>query len=440
MKIQYLEICNYKQFTDLKLDLTYPKGHPKEGEPLDKICIIGQSGTGKTNLLEIVKKSVIDFSEQPTDSYLPFSEFVGEGNDDRYIRSKFITELSNSLETLFNSKNSKIKCEIAINTLYNEKNYFVSAFKSTTHLKNNNIENETISEALNTLKSNNFINKTIININESSNSFELLKMRIESYEKNHTDYMKTLMNKLFNNDLYTKENSKEDMKNWEKENENILDTISDKLNSILNKFNLELTKIDENQKSFTDLIIKDLSNGNIIEYDNLSTGTQNLISTFTPLKIHSPKDSIILIDEPENSFYPDIQKELIDLYMEVGTNNQLIVATHSPIIASSFEPWEVVELKFDENNQIYRELYYKDDNHIDNYFLDPRMLTWTSILTNVFDMKENSNFSFREEKLMEYGALKVTIKNTVDKEEKKRKFKELQKLSRLLGLSDNETN
>ncbi len=243
MKIQYLEICNYKQFTDLKLDLTYPKGHPKEGEPLDKICIIGQSGTGKTNLLEIVKKSVIDFSEQPTDSYLPFSEFVGEGNDDRYIRSKFITELSNSLETLFNSKNSKIKCEIAINTLYNEKNYFVSAFKSTTHLKNNNIENETISEALNTLKSNNFINKTIININESSNSFELLKMRIESYEKNHTDYMKTLMNKLFNNDLYTKENSKEDMKNWEKENENILDTISDKLNSILNKFNLELTKI-----------------------------------------------------------------------------------------------------------------------------------------------------------------------------------------------------
>jgi len=128
------------------------------------------------------------------------------------------------------------------------------------------------------------------------------------------------------------------------------------------------------------------------------------------------------------------------LYTQVGTNNQLIVATHSPIVASSFEPWEVVELKFDENNQINRELYYKDENHIDNYFLDPRMLTWTSILTNIFDMKENSNFSFREEKLMEYGALKATIKNTTDKEEKKQKFQELQKLSRLLGLSDNETN
>jgi len=307
-------------------------------------------------------------------------------------------------------------------------------------LQNKYTIDETITELLNTLKSNNFIDRTIININDSYISFQLLKNRIENYEKNYTNNIKILTNKLINDDNYTKENYIQDLKNWETENENILNSISDKLNSILNRFNLKLAKIDENQKSFTDLIIKDLSNGTIIEYDDLSTGTKNLISTFIPLKIYSPKDSIILIDEPENSFYPDIQKELIDLYTKVGTNNQLIVATHSSIVASSFEPWEVVELKFDENNQIYRELYYKDENHIDNYFLDPRMLTWTSILTNIFDMKENSNFSFREEKLMEYGALKATIKNTTDKEEKKQKFQELQKLSRLLGLSDNETN
>ena len=47
MKICSLNIVNYKQFKDLKLDLTYPLGHKKEGKPLDKICIIGQSGTGK---------------------------------------------------------------------------------------------------------------------------------------------------------------------------------------------------------------------------------------------------------------------------------------------------------------------------------------------------------------------------------------------------------
>ena len=41
MKISNLTIKNYKQFKDLTLDLTYPKGHDNEGQPLDKICIIG---------------------------------------------------------------------------------------------------------------------------------------------------------------------------------------------------------------------------------------------------------------------------------------------------------------------------------------------------------------------------------------------------------------
>jgi len=65
VKVSYLHIRNYKQFSNLELDLTYPKGHSKAGMPLEKICIIGQSGTGKTNLLDIIKKSTIDFSEQP---------------------------------------------------------------------------------------------------------------------------------------------------------------------------------------------------------------------------------------------------------------------------------------------------------------------------------------------------------------------------------------
>ena len=50
MKISRIKIKNLQQFKDLELDLTYPKGHDKAGEPLDKVCIIGQSGTGKTTL------------------------------------------------------------------------------------------------------------------------------------------------------------------------------------------------------------------------------------------------------------------------------------------------------------------------------------------------------------------------------------------------------
>ena len=54
MKITRLEIKDFNQFRDLDIDLTYPKGHEKEGLPLEKVCFIGQSGTGKTTLLKLI--------------------------------------------------------------------------------------------------------------------------------------------------------------------------------------------------------------------------------------------------------------------------------------------------------------------------------------------------------------------------------------------------
>ena len=55
MKITRIELRGYNQFKDTDIDLTYPQGHEKAGKPLDKICIIGQSGSGKTSLLRLLK-------------------------------------------------------------------------------------------------------------------------------------------------------------------------------------------------------------------------------------------------------------------------------------------------------------------------------------------------------------------------------------------------
>ena len=53
MKIKSLQINKHYHLEDLSFDFTYPIGHAKEGQPLEKICFIGQSATGKTNLLII---------------------------------------------------------------------------------------------------------------------------------------------------------------------------------------------------------------------------------------------------------------------------------------------------------------------------------------------------------------------------------------------------
>ena len=395
MKIEYLEIKNYKQFTDLTLDLTYPKGHEKEGEPLDKICIIGQSGTGKTNLLSLIH-GIIDAIRNT--NYQDIRD--GFINHDGYIKINYKMQNNESNKIVFTEK------EVTGTTFpKQEKNYLIA-----------------------------------VSDQENDKIWSVLKRRIDNYNNERLQYINKLSNKILNIENYEKKNFQEDIKDWENKNSNILEQISDKINEVLIRFNLQLTKIDKNQEHFTQLTFKDLSNGNIIYYNDVSTGTQNLLSTFIPLKVYNPENGMICIDEPENSFYPDIQRELTDLYMNVGENNQLIMATHSPIIASSFEPWEVVELKFDKNNQIYRELYYEEENHIDNYTLDPRMLTWTGVLTDIFDLKEDSNFSFREKKLMEYIRLEKRIKNITDKKEKMVEFEKLMKLSKLLGLSNNEKN
>jgi len=489
MKIKYLEIKNFKQFKDLTLDLAYPQGHPKEGQPLDKICIIGQSGTGKTNLLEIIKKSVIDFSDRES-SYKPFSEFTGQSTDNQYITNVFWTKSNITVGALFTKDKSKIDFKKSINDLFSlfEKNYFVGVdrisipsivdeinqssmtetdrlilegyvkyreeiisngmraygpdiFESMMRDADKKISDfqqkyHSVENSLKKLKSQNFIDRYIVNVNdENENIWEIMKSKIDDYQNLRTKYIELLSSKLLDDDTYSKENYKEDILEWEGKNENLLEKTSLVLNDILKYFNLELSKIDENQRSYQGLIFRDLSNGNIIEYENLSTGTKNLISTFIPLKAYSPQDSILLIDEPENSFYPDIQRQLTELYMEAGENNQVIFATHSPIIASSFEPWEVVELKFDKNNQVYREKYFEGDiDHIDNYTLDPRMLTWTGILTDIFDIKSSSNSDFRENALIEFNILKEEIKNIEDIEKKEELFKKLQNLGKKLGI------
>ena len=155
--------------------------------------------------------------------------------------------------------------------------------------------------------------------------------------------------------------------------------------------------------------------------------------TAIPIFKLDTNNTIILIDEPERSLYPDIQKEIIDYYTNLAPTAQFFYATHFPIIASSFEPWEIVELKFDyDKGTVYREKYFTGKvPHVDNYFIDPRYLRWDSVLKKVFDLKERGN-ELRVKKLMEIAALESKIKKASDKNEKIELYKEYKKLAELL--------
>jgi len=169
----------------------------------------------------------------------------------------------------------------------------------------------------------------------------------------------------------------ENYKRWKQENPNPIEQLAQQLDPILNKFSLAV-KTSFDFESIEDLKFIQIQSkgGTEIPYSGWSTGTKQVILTMTPLLKLNTDDSIILVDEPERSLYPDIQTEIINYYKSAAPKAQFFFATHSPIIASAFEPWEIVELKFNPQGIVYQEKYYQGSRHVDNYFIDPRYLRW----------------------------------------------------------------
>jgi len=62
-------------------------------------------------------------------------------------------------------------------------------------------------------------------------------------------------------------------------------------------------------------------------------------------------NSVILIDEPEIALHPKWQSQIMDIYANIGVNNQFIVTTHSPYIIGSV-PNRNINFLIRENNKI----------------------------------------------------------------------------------------
>ena len=84
----------------------------------------------------------------------------------------------------------------------------------------------------------------------------------------------------------------------------------------------------------------------------LSTGTVQLLVTALPLSVLNIDNAVILFDEPERSLYPDAQLGLISFYTDYVSNSQVFFATHSPIVASAFDPSERIKLYFNNEGKV----------------------------------------------------------------------------------------
>lgn len=391
MKVTRIEIKDFNQFKNIDIDLTYPKGHAKEGMPLDKVCFIGQSGTGKTTLLkflggfvipyvEVVESLLLEVKNAPQINNIKLEVFFNSEkilitpffeNNSKELKFSRIFENGNDLDELTRNKANEYFDNLRSKLIY---------FPSNLDLKKNGIEDFSQKSGIWDFER--------IGIEQIWNT---ILQDVQSYHERFIKYKDQIFREIEHSlDLESIKYAYSEFENWKLTTINPIINIADNcLDFLLKPFNLRVKREFEFTKKEDIGFIKiEDFNGNEVPFDLWSTGTRQLLYSVLPLYLLKPENTIILFDEPERSLYPDMQRMIIDFYSSLTKNSQFFYATHSPIIASSFEPWEIVELKLDENGHVYQDLYYKGDRHVDNYHIVPQYLDYDTMLRNVFDLKE----------------------------------------------------
>jgi len=406
MRLKQIEIKDYKQFEHLVLNLTYPEGHTnarplKLGDSLDKVCIIGDNGTGKTTILKLIR-----------DFYMRKHQL-----EQRHI----YTDGSNIFTTSGAPQIERVL-------------YFPTGPDLT------NIDS--IIESRHVLDLN---NKRIHDFSDRETliAWKRLTKEIQDSINEEIKIRKELFTAAVNeSDIVQIKSAVDKLEAYKASNSNGLEKFKKFIDQILNRFHLELdTSINLDRIEKESFLKVKSKNGDTIPRESWSTGIRQLIFNILPLySIDIAEETLILIDEPERSLYPNTQKILIDFYTGISPNSQFIFATHSPIIAAQFEPWEIIDLRFNEKGKVERKLYYdtKKGNHVDNYFIHPKYLRWDSLFELMFGLEEESNPE-RTEKLMELALLDRKIKSEKDDKKKEELWNEYNSLANLLDWKTNGT-
>jgi len=427
MKIKSLNITSFRHLQNINFDFTYPDGHANAGKPLTKICIIGQSATGKTSVLELIKNNISQLNsikiankesivntQRPVDFQLNFDGYLEDlhGNDLLKIKKDTIIfneqQYKNPADTVSGPLKKLIPDGIKLLYLSSEliSREAINIFNQNPLNLSSELSGEIHSERLKKLRGGDFTYEFGQDVNGKI-WFSLL-YKILDYRKRFTQMASEVINKgaIADVNRLSREFAK-----WSETNKNPLIPFANAFNPILKKLNLEIDLINTEYP----VPVKSKNKDEVIPISGLSTGTKGLLLSMFPLYELDTSDSIILVDEPERSLFPDMQIDLITHYERLASKAQIIVATHSPFIAAAFEPEERFILYFDENGEV---AVRRGESPIGD---DPN-----DILSNDFNVDYYNDFG--KKAYQKYRDLKRKVTQETEPEKKKEFLLELTEL------------
>lgn len=436
MKILNIRIKNYRQFKDTFIDLT-----DNDQKSLSKICFIGSNGTGKSTVLKLInaiirrisgsQDGLIDeidgsVSVRIQHNNLEFYYFHYVGYDfffedniknfkNDWVEYFMELELPNSLQTIQNNQFIIKRSDLIekIKFTNNSKDLLIfspSESTNNSYLNIVDVPTTTLNQALPLFKEYPF-NHIVSNENVElfwTHLIYLIKKREEERERYETD------------EKNINKTKKELIEEFDRLNPKILNKLSEVWNKILAKADLifDSEKVNNPYQLSDNLYayIFSKTSKQVVDYNQLSTGIRNFIfrighmySLFFNREIEK---GVVLIDEPENSLFPDFLYDLIGIYSEIfrdknnELNTQFYVATHSPIIAAQFKPYERIILEWDSTGHVIAQKGKAPEGD------DPNDLLLNDFgLTHVMGEKG-------EEMWMEYKELKKKLRHETDSTQK----------------------
>lgn len=305
MKVKRLKFKNHKVLGDLDISFQIDSNNT-----LDTIVFIGENGTGKTTILREIY-NLMDLENMQNSGNKIFLELE---ENEKAILKKYPLEKNNNI---IMEEDILYDCIDIKKEVYDFEDIEKDKYKSKVIYLPTEVN-------FNSLKS---VDRTFR---------YKYKFRNEINENLISDLPSAIANKIYvemimNEDLPAKESKEK---------------VCKEVNSVFESMDLDIEFVGLSKDENTVPIFRNIE-GKEFDINGLSSGEKQLFLRALSLKFLNVNNSIILIDEPEISLHPRWQRKIVNVYENIGENNQIIIATHSPHIIGNVKKEQLRVLKKD---------------------------------------------------------------------------------------------
>lgn len=305
MKVKRLKFKNHKVLGDLDISFQIDSNNT-----LDTIVFIGENGTGKTTILREIY-NLMDLENMQNSGNKIFLELE---ENEKAILKKDPLEKNNNI---IMEEDILYDCIDIKKEVYDFEDIEKDKYKSKVIYLPTEVN-------FNSLKS---VDRTFR---------YKYKFRNEINENLISDLPSAIANKIYvemimNEDLPARESKEK---------------VCKEVNSVFESMDLDIEFVGLSKDENTVPIFRNIE-GKEFDINGLSSGEKQLFLRALSLKFLNVNNSIILIDEPEISLHPRWQRKIVNVYENIGKNNQIIIATHSPHIIGNVKKEQLRVLKKD---------------------------------------------------------------------------------------------